>query len=317
MNSLKEIAERIRGGKKVLLTTHIQPDGDAIGSLLGLGLALQFIGLSVTMHSADGVPVKYAFLPGARKIVSRVPSVSFDCVVALDCAETALLHPAREEIRGKIWINIDHHPTNTSYGDLNYIDPQAVATGEIIYFLLQELSVTPDKAIAQALYTAVSTDSGSFKYENTSMRTHYVAGKLLKAGVRPGEISSLLFDLRSKEAAMVLGKALNSLTLTAGNKIAYMVLTTEDLKSAGAGMEDLEGVVNYAKNIHGVEAGILFRENSDGTIKVGLRSASIDVSRIAAAFGGGGHKRAAGCLLSADLETAIREIISAVGKELP
>ena len=180
---------------------------------------------------------------------------------------------------------------------------------------MQELSVTPDKAIAQALYTAVSTDSGSFKYENTPCVPIMWPGTI-EAGVRP-ERSLLLFDLRSKEAVMVLGKALNSLTLTAGNKIAYMVLTTEDLKSAGAGMEDLEGVVNYAKNIHGVEAGILFRENSDGTIKVGLRSASIDVSRIAAAFGGGGHKRAAGCLLSADLETAIREIISAVGKELP
>lgn len=217
-------------------------------------------------------------------------------------------------MREAVLVNIDHHPTNNLFGRLNYVDAEAAATGEIIFELLQKLGVHNDGAVAEALYVAISTDTGSFKYDNTTEKTHLIAGRLLARGVKPGHISSQVFDIKPLAAVMALRQALSTLTFSADGKIAWMTLTEKDLQQAGADNADLEGLINYAKNIEGVEVGLLFRENDDGTIKVGFRSFQTDVAGIAALFGGGGHTRAAGCTIRGSLDEAISRVTAAVAE---
>ncbi|NLM51807.1 MAG: bifunctional oligoribonuclease/PAP phosphatase NrnA [Firmicutes bacterium] len=316
MSNLSSIAQHLLKSHKILVVSHIMPDGDAIGSLLALGLALKKLGKNVTMYVADGVPAKFAFLRGAEEICTSLPFFTFDCVAVLDCADRDRLQPIWEEIKDLFILNLDHHPTNTLFGNLNYVDPQAGATGELVFALLEKLDVKLTLEIATALYVAISTDTGSFKYENTSEKTHLMAAKLLAAGVKPASIAPQIFDLRSVPAIMALRLALSSLQFSADKRIAWMTLKNEALAQINAGNDDLDGIVNFAKNIEGVEVGLLFREQADGTVKVGFRSFNIDVAKIAAAFGGGGHVRAAGCSLQADLQTAVKQVVAAVTKEI-
>ncbi|MCR3922477.1 MAG: bifunctional oligoribonuclease/PAP phosphatase NrnA [Firmicutes bacterium] len=318
MNSLHEIAVHLQNCRSVLVTAHIMPDGDAIGSTLGLGLALQKLGLTVTMFSVDSVPARYHFLQGVEQIViGALPAASFDCVLVLDCGDHFRLRPIWDNIKDNFIINIDHHPTNPLFGHLNYVDHQASATGELVFGLLDELGCELDHAIAEALYVAISTDTGSFKFESTTAQTHAIAGKLVSAGVNPGSITPVLFDLRTPAAIFILRQALCSLTFSADGKIASLALTEDDMQKSHAKDEDLDGVVNYAKNIQGVEVGLIFREKADGTVKVGFRSHRVDVSKIASSFGGGGHVRAAGCSLSHSLQETMQIVLAAVRQELP
>jgi bifunctional oligoribonuclease and PAP phosphatase NrnA len=313
VNSMREIAAELQKGGPVLLTAHIMPDGDSIGSLLGLGLSLRAAGSDITMFSADDVPARYTFLHGSHLIKTQtLPEAAYTRVVVLDCSDHQRIRPIWDKVKDKFIINIDHHPTNDSFGTMNYIDSAAGATGEIVYFLLQEmgLKLTPD--VAAALYVAIATDTGSFKFENTTPRTHRVCAALLEAGVKPQDISPLVFDLRSREAIFILRAALASLRFSPDGKVAWMVLNEEDMQESGAKDEHLEGAVNFAKNIEGVEVGLLFRAKGDGTVKVGLRSHSMDVGSVAQSLGGGGHARAAGCSLEAGTEEAVDIVMNVI-----
>lgn len=313
MNSLQEIAAELNKPGATLLTTHLLPDGDSIGSMLGLGLAMRAAGFFVTMHSVDGVPLRYRFLPGAEQIVSgEVPKETFARVVALDCSDPMRLRPIWPAIRNHLLINIDHHTTNQRFATLNYVDPSAAATGEIIYDLLESMGLSISADVAAAIYVAISTDTGSFKYENTTPRTHLLAARLMEAGAKPQHFSLQVFDLRTRAATFILCTALSSLRFSGDGRIAWMIVTEEDMQRAAARDEDLEGIVNFAKNIDDVEVGLIFRAKSDGTVKVAFRSRSIDVSKVAEICGGGGHPRAAGCSLETDLDTAVSQVLSAV-----
>lgn len=317
MNSLHAIASQLKKDESILLTCHIVPDGDSIGSLLGLGLPMLSAGFNVTMFSADEVPERYKFLQGTDKIVTGIlPVRSFAKVVVLDCSDHLRLKPIWEQVKDNFIINIDHHPTNSSFGKLNYVDATAAATGEIVHTLLGEMYLEPDLAAASALYVAISTDTGSFKFESTTSRTHQVAAQLLAAGVNPKDITPLVFDLRPRRAVFILREALSSLKFSQDGRIAWMTLTEVEMKAAGARDEDLDGIVNFAKNIENVEVGLLFREKADGTVKVGFRSHRIDVGSIAKNLGGGGHARAAGCSLESNLENALQTVLTAVDKEV-
>lgn len=317
MNSLQEIAAELKKPGEILLTTHILPDGDCIGSMLGLGLAMKAAGFRVTMHSADGVPLRYRFLPGAEQIMSGgVPQTDFTRVVTLDCSDPSRLRPIWPSIRDRLLINIDHHATNQRFATLNYVDAAAAATGEIVFDLLEAMGLPLSAQVASAIYVAISTDTGSFKYENTTPRTHLVAARLMEAGAKPQNFSLRVFDLRSRAATFILRTALSSLKFSDDGRIAWMILTEEDMQRTEARDEDLEGIVNFAKNIDEVEVGLIFRAKSDGTVKVAFRSRSIDVSKVAETCGGGGHPRAAGCSLEADLDTAINRVLSAVREVL-
>lgn len=317
MNSLREISAKLKKDESILLTCHIMPDGDSIGSLVGLGLPMLSAGFNVTMFSADVVPDRYKFLQGTDKIITgKLPEQNYSKVVALDCSDHLRLRPIWEQIKDNFIINIDHHPTNSFFGKMNYVDAQAAAAGEIVYTLLEEMGLEIDYATASALYVAITTDTGSFKFENTTAKTHQIAAKLLSAGVNPKDITPLVFDLRPRRAVFILRIALASLKFSEDSKIAWMTLTEKEMKEAGALDEDLDGIVNYAKNIEDVEVGLLFREKVDGTVKVGFRSRRVDVGSIAKNLGGGGHARAAGCSLDGSLETAVGTVIAAVNKEV-
>jgi bifunctional oligoribonuclease and PAP phosphatase NrnA len=317
VNSLREISAELRKSGPTLLTTHIMPDGDSIGSLLGLGLSLRAAGCDVTMFSADDVPARYTFLEGSRQIKTQaLPAAAYSRVVVLDCSDHLRIRPIWDKVKDKYIINIDHHPTNDLFGTMNYVDSAAGATGEIVYFLLQEmgLNLTPD--VAAALYVAIATDTGSFKFENTTPRTHRISAALLEAGVKPQDISPQVFDLRSREAIFILRAALASLEFSQDGKVAWMVLNEEDMQESGAKDEHLEGAVNFAKNIEGVEVGLLFRAKDDGTVKVGLRSHNMDVGSVAQSLGGGGHARAAGCSLEAGTQEAINMVMNALKAQI-
>ncbi len=316
-NSLGEIAAELKRGGAILLTAHIMPDGDSIGSLLGLGLALRDAGYDVTMHSPDGVPERYSFLAGSGEVVAGdIPDGDFRLAVVLDCSDHLRIKTVWPRLKNMDIINIDHHPTNRFFGRLNHVDITAAATGEIIWLLLAAMGIAPRKEVAEALYVALATDTGSFKYENTTPRCHRVAAALIEAGARPQEIAPLVFDLRSREAASILRIALSTLCFSADGRIAWMMLTEKDMKDSGARDEHLEGIVNYAKNIEGVEVGLLFRAKADGTVKVGFRSTCIDVAAVAQAFGGGGHPRAAGCSLETSPKEAVRAVLAALAEKI-
>jgi phosphoesterase RecJ-like protein len=316
VNSLQEIASHIKKANNILITAHILPDGDSIGSLLGLGLAMKRAGFPVTLFSVDGVPDRYSFLEGAEQIISgELPACPFDCVIALDCSDEKRIKPIWEQIKDSYVINIDHHPTNQMYGSLNYVHPQAAATGEIIFTLLSELGLSLDPAVAAALHVAISTDTGSFKFENTTAATHRVAAQLLEAGAVLRDITPRVFDIRSKVAVCILKRALNVLEFSADGKIAWITLTEEEMSHCGARDEDLDGLVNFARNVEGVEVGVLFREKGDA-VKVGFRAQHIDVGKLAEKLGGGGHARAAGCSLDMKLDEAKNTVLDAVKKEV-
>lgn len=316
-NSLQEIASRLRAAEELLLTAHILPDGDSVGSLLGLGLALRDAGCRVTMFSADEVPVRYRFLKGADSVVTgRLPEKQYDCVISLDCSDHNRLRPIWDKIKDSFIVNIDHHATNRRFGKLNYVDSHASATGEIVFALLETMGLPLTEDVAAALYVAISTDTGSFKFESTTPDTHRIAARLLEAGAKPKEITPIVFDMKNRASVFALREALNTLTFTDDGKVAWLWLTEDTMAAAGALDEDLEGIVNYAKNIEGVEIGLFFREKSDGTVKIGFRSHNVDVGKLAEKLGGGGHARAAGCSFEGNVKEAVEAVVAAVRQEL-
>jgi len=217
-------------------------------------------------------------------------------------------------------INIDHHVTNQRFGHLNYVDDTASATGEIVFGLLKELGVEIDYHIAEALYVAISADTGSFKFENTTSQTHQVISSLLESGINPGVISQKIFDERPYTYYILLKEALSTLELYESRTVAVMVLSKDIRERSGATTDDLEGIVNFSRNIEGIELGILFYVESDSEVKVGFRSRNLDASELAGRLNGGGHIRAAGCRMNGDFESVKERVMAEalkMVKELP
>lgn len=279
------------------LVSHMLPDGDSIGSLLALGEALQGLGKEVSLFSPGQVPKKYAFLSGSGKIAVRgLVSGRESVAVVLDCSDLDRVGTFKEAIlQSRDLINIDHHVTNRYFGSLNLVDPAASATGEIIYNLLAEMQVGLTETMAEALYVAISTDTGSFKFDNTTAAAHRVAAALLEYKLNPGALSQRIFDERPLSFYLLLKEALAALELYADNRIAVITLSKDMLERQGATLEEIDGLVNYTRNIEGVEIGILFYVESTTEVKVGFRSKSIDVSVLAGRLNGGGHPKASGC----------------------
>ncbi len=315
------VIEKIREGKTFLVASHVNPEGDAVGSLLGLTLVLRAMGKDVTAFLEDPVPGIYGFLPGSDTIVhDLVGRGPFDSVFAVDCGMKDRLGAALASFdhRGLL-INLDHHATNNRFGDLNVVDAEASATGEVIYDLCMAggLEITPEAAIN--LYVAIHTDTGSFRYSCTTAGSLMKAGELVKLGADPGDISMRVYEnypaVRFRLLALVLA-TLDIIDLggeVGGGDIATLFVTTEMFRSTGADVDNADGFVNYARSIEGVEVGALFRECPGGEFKVSLRSKSyMDVGAVAMALGGGGHARAAGCTIEGSLEEVKARVLGAV-----
>ena len=317
-----KIIELIKKEEHFYLISHMQPDGDSIGSLLAMGEALKGAGKRARMFTPGLIPQKYSFLIGADLVEHEVAGWDPDVTaLVLDSSDADRLGDLKNSfMECRTIINIDHHVTNQCFGTLNLVDPGASATGEIIYLLLSEAGVQISYDVAEALYVAISTDTGSFKYDNTTPVTHRVIAELLEYDLSPGNISQRIFDEHPFAFYTLLKEAISSLELYADRKVAMMTLSRDIRLRSGALPDQLEGIVNYSRNIEGVELGILFYVENESEVKVGFRSKTMDVSILAGRLNGGGHARAAGCRLYDHYETAKEKVLAealSMLKDLP
>ncbi|MEX2356170.1 MAG: bifunctional oligoribonuclease/PAP phosphatase NrnA [Thermaerobacterales bacterium] len=318
--SYDRVLQALTQYQRVAVFLHQNPDGDSVGSSLALGLALSHLGKQVSLIYDRNFPKVYRYLAGSDRFVhwKQVSAESFDAALMPDLAGADRLGDAKPLADAiPIWINCDHHPTNPGFGDVRWVDPTRSCVGEMAYELVQGLQVPLSLPMAEAIYTAILTDSGSFCFESTTALTHTYAGELLRAGVRPERIAQSVYESRSLASLRLLGKALTGIRVDAGGHLAWLSISQENLKEAGAHPGEMEGLVNYARGLEGVEMGVLFFEEDRGTIRVGLRSKQYaDVGSLAERFGGGGHIRAAGCTLEGPLLQARERVLKAAREML-
>jgi len=311
--SLYELLEK---KDSFIITSHIAPDGDSIGSVLALTLALLKNGKKAVAVIKDDIPKKYRFLPGVNLIVKDTLD-SFDVIIALDCGDIERLgfEKTLKEYAPMI-VNIDHHKSNSFFGDLNLVDANSSSVGEMIYRLLDG-KVEIDYDIAINLYTAIITDTGSLKYSNTTPLSLRILANLVDKGVRPDYVSRNVFEKRSLASIKLLKSVLNTLEISSDGKIACLFITQDMLKDSNADEEDTDGMINYAREIEGVEVAAIFKEIEGSLIRVGLRSNEwVDVSAIAAKFNGGGHPRAAGCQINLPLKEAYDIVLKVIKRTI-
>lgn len=309
---------------RFLVVSHISPDGDAIGSTLAMGQMLSQLGKSYSLINEHPVPNKFQVLPGysdileLTKVEADAVPPQFDCVIALDCADYKRIGRVSEWLTdGLPMLNIDHHPTNDGYGTVNLIHAEAAATAEILYDLANILDIQWDEPLAACLYTGLLTDTGGFRYSNTTPQIMNIASEMLRYGVAGNELADQFLEKFTVSYVMVLQKALATLSFSEDKKIAWMNVALEDIASSGAVNGDLEGLVNYPRNIEGVEVGLLLKESEQDIFKVSFRSTGkVNVAILAQKFGGGGHVRAAGCTISGKLEQVKETVLQEVRKAI-
>ena len=312
MNGLAELLDLLGREDRFLLTTHLHPDGDGMGSMLALGRALGGRGKAVAMVVTEGVPSSYEFLVGSQEVRQEIPpGFEPSVLVALDCGDRdrmALPHLDHELPT----INIDHHLSNDLFGRVNLVDPEAAATGEIVHRLLSAGHYRIDRQIATALYVAIATDTGFFRYTNATRGTLSLAARLVEEfDLEPGRIAEIVHEQKTLNAVKLLGTVLATLRVTLDGTVAWMYLSQEMLARYPVELEETEGFINYARSIVGVEIALFFKETREGEVRVSWRSGpNADVSRLAAYFGGGGHARAAGCTVQGRLEAAMEQVLS-------
>ena len=304
-----------------LVVSHLHPDGDAIGSTLAVKWILEKLGKSAVLVNESPVPYKFQFLPGAGEIRSPEEwrgDAPFRQVIAVDVADAERMGKASRLVADDAQIlNIDHHPTNDRFGTVNWVEPKAAATAEILCHWAAHLGVKGDRALATCLYTGLLTDTGGFRYSNTTPEVMELASGLLRHGVEPAEVADRVMETMTREQLALLQRALDTLSFSRDGQVSWMWLSREAFRETGARQEDLDGIVNYARNVVGVDVGILFRETEEGAVKASFRSREIvDVGALAQALGGGGHARAAGCTLKGPRERVEALVLERVGEAL-
>ena len=304
----------IKESESIYLASHVQPDGDNIGSLLALGMALKKINKDVKILKVDNIPSDYKFLPSVELIKDYEIEKEIDLFIALDSGDIERLGIGKQFAKNANFIiNIDHHISNTNFGDINIVSPSAAATGEIVYEFIRKMEIDIDKDIATCLYTAISTDTGSFIYSNTSYKTHLIAADLIKAGIDTSDININLYQRKSFERTRLLIDVVKDMEMYFNNKLGMASVTQELLMSNNAKLEDSEGIISFIRDIDSVEVACLLKEIDEKEIKISLRSKKeIDVSKICAKFDGGGHKRAAGCTLYMGIDEAKKLILKEI-----
>lgn len=305
---LSQVVELIESKQRFAITSHIRPDGDGLGSSLGLYWLLRALGKEAEVITHDPVPQAYRELPGALNIrVTPTIDEKYDAVFVIECSDIS--RPGLLDLEKQFVVNIDHHATSALFGNINWIDATASAVGEMIYNLCKAIGVRVTKEIAECVYTALVTDTGSFHYSNTTERTFKVASELVKAGVKPAKVTQNVFSSYAWSKLQLLSEVLATAKRDASGRVAWMRQTIEMQERAGATEEDGDGFVNYPLTVGEVEAVALLKENAPGIYRTSLRSkGDINVARIAERFGGGGHRNAAGCTLKGDWDEAERTI---------
>jgi bifunctional oligoribonuclease and PAP phosphatase NrnA len=308
---LEDVLRQIERRDSFVLTSHARPDGDAIGSALACCQVLRAMGKQADVVLHDAVPRIYRPLPFADQVVqANRLNGSYEAAIILEC--DSLLRTRLEGLEDRFLINIDHHASGRPFADVNWIDPHAVATAEMVFRLGREAGVPLSPEIATCLYTALMTDTGSFMFQGTNEHTFALARELTLAGADPSHCARNIYFAHSGAKMRLLGEALRNLNQE--GHLVWIWVTQEQMERCGAKEEDCEGLVNYALSIADAEVAVFFRELPDGRFRVSLRSkGKVNVAKLAEGFGGGGHECASGCAVKGPLQAAVSEILSRLG----
>ena len=310
--TIQKINEAIEKGASFLVTTHESPDGDAVGSSLALASYLKELGKDVTVHFCDPVPELYLFLPLVDTVVQTIPERHYDYCFVLDVGEFKRAGARLGACRTiDSFINIDHHLSCEDFGLYNLIDSTASATGALIYRIITAANHRISYDVALCIYTAVITDTGSFRYSNSNPEAFAIAGEMIAKGVNAWDVAEKLYESQPRKRLELLALVLATLVLSSKGDVASVTVTLDMYDKTGSGAELTDGFINYPRSIRGVEVAILFRELQPGSWKVGFRSkGKVNVARLASAFGGGGHHNAAGCSLDGELESVRAQVFA-------
>ncbi|MBL0713372.1 MAG: bifunctional oligoribonuclease/PAP phosphatase NrnA [Desulfosarcina sp.] len=324
---MKNLITHLKNSATLFAVTHVNPDGDALGALLAMGLALKANGRKITMFNESPIPAVYRFLPGIDQVEREVPSpFEYETVVVLDCGDLERVGRVAAQIRqNRRVINIDHHVTNTGFGHHQLIDPAASSSTEIVYRLLKQMEITIDSAVATSIYTGILTDTGSFRFANTNRQAFDICAEMVGYGVDPYAVAQHVYGTYSLGRIKLLNMALDSIEISPNGKLSLMTLTRAMFDETGTQPEDVDGMIHYAKRIEDVQVAALIMENTNGhttpakgpkRYHVSLRSdGTVDVARIAASFEGGGHFNAAGFGVDASL-TELKGLMYTIASKL-
>ncbi len=302
----EQLEEIIKKNQKFIITTHTNPDGDGLGSELGVFHILEKLGKKPLIINDSPTPQFYKFLDPEEKLIKRYDNkyrktiLETDVIVLMDSSNSERLGSMNEIVKEckAIKVCIDHHHTNNKWANINLVDEFASASGEIVYDLIKRLNLEIDESMAVAIYVSILTDTGSFRFSSTNQKAHFICGELLEKGIKPRKIYGYVYESYSWERMMLFAKTLSTLKKVANGKASSVIITKDSMESSGALREDTEGFVEYIINIKNVEIAVLFLELKGNKVKVSLRSKEkYDVSKIAGIFGGGGHKNASGIVI--------------------
>jgi len=317
--SINTVMNAIRKHDRFLITSHVNPEADALGSQLAMYELINRLGKEAICVNSDKIQAHYKFLPGAENIKRFAKKdFSFDAVIVLDCPTIKRTGRVKLNIKNAdIVINIDHHISNTKFGDANWVNPSASSCGEMIYKLYRKMGVDIGKKTALYIYIAILTDTGSFNYSNTSAVTHEIVSDLLGYGLKPGDISRVVYENKTMVDIKLLGKVISALKTYLSGKVAIMVCTKKMIRDTGSSSHATENFINYARSINSVEIAVFISEHlkKKNIYKVSFRSkGSVDVNKIAGSFGGGGHKNASGCTICGTFAEVKRKVLAKAGE---
>jgi len=321
MIHLETICEAIKKSDNFLITAHLDPEPDALGSELAVYELVTKLGKKAVIINDEKVPEHYKFLEGVDIIKTEPEDADLlESAIVLDCPTVVRAGKVKKYLKKiKNVINIDHHISNEKFGAANWVKPDASSTAEMVYFIYKRMGVDISKRVALYIYIAILTDTGSFNYSNTSSVTHEVVSELLGYGLSPHIISNYVYESKAYADIKLLGKVLSTMTLTGRGKISYVVCTNEMIKKTGSSMSATQDFVNFARSINGVIVSMIIREEEGkkNSFKISMRSKNdVSVNAIAAHFGGGGHKYAAGCRMKGTLKDVKKKLITRINEEI-
>lgn len=322
---MDRITNHLLSSNHILVASHTNPDGDAVGSTIAMGRLLSKIDKRMTLYNESSIPAVYRFLPGVEMIENSIDPVNeFDTAIILDSGDLPRIGPIASMVNNiPVIINIDHHISNKRFGHFQLIDTSASSTAEIIYRLIKKMGVAIDKTIATSVYTGILTDTGSFRFSNTNQAAFAICQEMVERGVDPSDVARNVYGRYSLGRIKLLNLALDSIEIFHNGKLSIMTITQEMLSKTGTGAEDIDGLINYARRIEDVKIAALIHEKQNGRhhlkgsgqFHISLRSdGTVDVAAIAASFGGGGHTTAAGFEVQSGLADIKSHITSLIEK---
>jgi len=316
-----EIIEAIERYNKFLIVSHLNGEGDSLGSQFAFLELIKALGKTGAIVNETKPSELYDFMDPRDTIITDLKKeIDYEAVIVLDCPVIKRAGKVKKFFKkDKVLINIDHHISNTNFGNINWVEPHTSSCGEMVYELYKAFNIPIDYRSALFMYAAIITDTGSFAYENTSSKTHAITADLIDRGIKPNLIYQKLYENRAASEVELLRDALSTLSFAADKKIAYMHVTKKMLDRYGFDLEVTEGFVNYPRSINGVKVAMIFLQNTSDEKRIGVSfrgKGEVDVDKIASLFGGGGHRNASGCALEGKIEDVMKKVVNTVKKNI-